>query len=76
MYASSGNSFNELGIIEQLNECIDVCLIGVVTQIVSGVVGRSPVTVGGSNYPLRGGKVSNWEGGIRTPGFVQGPLAC
>jgi len=32
----------------------------------------SPVQVGGSNHPLRGGKGHNWEGGIRTPTFVCG----
>lgn len=29
-------------------------------------------TAGASNYPLRGGKLSNWQGGIRVPAFVSG----
>ena len=28
----------------------------------------------GSNYPLRGEKHSNWEGGMRTTAFVSGGL--
>ena len=27
---------------------------------------------GANNYPLRGGKVSNWEGGVRTNAFLSG----
>jgi arylsulfatase I/J len=29
-------------------------------------------TGGGNNYPLKGGKAGNWEGGIRVNGFVSG----
>ena len=29
-------------------------------------------TSGANNFPLLGGKMSNWEGGIRTPAFVAG----
>jgi arylsulfatase I/J len=29
-------------------------------------------TCGGNNYPLRGGKFSNWEGGVRSFGIVSG----
>jgi arylsulfatase I/J len=29
-------------------------------------------TSGANNHPLRGGKMANWEGGIRTAAFVSG----
>ena len=34
----------------------------------------TPVDVGGSNYPLKGSKSTNFEGGVRTPAFVNGGL--
>ena len=34
----------------------------------------SPVNSGGSNFPLKGGKGSNWEGGTRVPAFVNGGM--
>jgi arylsulfatase I/J len=31
-----------------------------------------PIAGGANNYPMRGGKFSNWEGGIRVAAFVSG----
>merc|ERR1712086_323385 len=35
---------------------------------------NSTKNVGGNNYPLRGGKHSNWQGGMRTQTFISGGL--
>ena len=32
----------------------------------------SPIDVAGSNHPFKGGKKTNWEGGVRVPTFVTG----
>lgn len=40
--------------------------------LVSSDNGGDPNDYGGNNYPLRGSKFSNWEGGIRVPAFVSG----
>eukprot|EP00729_Bicosta_minor_P025012 gene25012-2650_t len=33
-----------------------------------------PIGAGANNYPMRGGKFSNWEGGIRVAAFVSGGI--
>lgn len=42
------------------------------TLLVWSTDNGSPVQVAGSNHPLRGGKSTNWEGGVRVPTFVSG----
>eukprot|EP01105_Mastigella_eilhardi_P016883 TRINITY_DN3867_c0_g1_i3.p1 TRINITY_DN3867_c0_g1~~TRINITY_DN3867_c0_g1_i3.p1 ORF type:complete len:346 (-),score=74.57 TRINITY_DN3867_c0_g1_i3:35-1072(-) len=37
--------------------------------------GNGPATAGGNNFPLRGQKLQNFEGGTRVPAFVAGPGA-
>lgn len=44
------------------------------TLLVWATDNGAPIAEGGSNYPLRGGKTSNWEGGVKTPAFVNGGL--
>ena len=41
------------------------------TLIVFSADNGGPLPVG-NNYPLRGGKFANWEGGIRVDAFVSG----
>jgi len=44
------------------------------TLIVWTTDNGAPVQVGGSNGPLRGGKGSNWEGGVHVPAIFAGGL--
>ena len=30
------------------------------------------IGVGGNNYPLKGGKITDWQGGVRVNAFVSG----
>ena len=42
------------------------------TVIVLSSDNGAPELTGGSNTPLKGGKASLWEGGIKSVGFVHG----
>ena len=42
------------------------------TLVVWATDNGTPVEVAGSNHPLKGGKSTNWEGGLRVPTFVTG----
>ncbi len=55
--------------IANLTETIRTTLGTDTVMIVSSDNGGSPWN-GGMNEPLRGGKFSAWEGGVRVPGFV------
>jgi len=44
------------------------------TIILAGSDNGGCAYYGGSNYPLRGEKRTQWEGGVRTNGFVHSPL--
>jgi len=44
------------------------------TLIVLHADNGGPIVQGANNYPLKGGKFSNWEGGVRVNAFVSGGL--
>jgi arylsulfatase A-like enzyme len=52
--------------------CAPGCLCSVRLQDNGGWV--STPKLGGNNWPLRGGKVTDFEGGVRTNAFVAGGL--
>merc|ERR1711988_312315 len=42
------------------------------TLVIAHADNGGPLSGGANNYPLKGGKLSNWEGGIRAASFASG----